>query len=83
MTDIQLQIPAQLGAILRALRKSRGLTQHDLARQLGVTRQAISLLEQRPESATIERMMRVFAVLNVDVLLRPRDAADASAAIDW
>src|SRR5688500_9807893 len=74
MSDILLQLPNQLGSILRALRKSRGLTQQDLARQLGITRQAVSLLEQRPEAATLERLMRVFALLQVDVVLRPRAA---------
>ncbi|MBB5207755.1 helix-turn-helix transcriptional regulator [Chiayiivirga flava] len=82
MSDIPLQLSSQLGPILRAVRKSRGLTQQDLARQLGVTRQAISLLEQRPEAATLERLMRVFALLQVDVLLRPRDV-DAAPAADW
>lgn len=82
MSDILLQLPNQLGSILRALRKSRGLTQQDLARQLGITRQAVSLLEQRPEAATLERLMRVFALLQVDVVLRPR-AADAGPAADW
>lgn len=82
MSDILLQLPNQLGSILRALRKSRGLTQQDLARQLGITRQAVSLLEQRPEAATLERLMRVFTLLQVDVVLRPR-AADATPAADW
>lgn len=82
MSDILLQLPNQLGSILRALRKSRGLTQQDLARQLGITRQAVSLLEQRPEAATLERLMRVFTLLQIDVVLRPR-AADAAPAADW
>lgn len=82
MSHILLQLPDQLGAILRALRKSRGLTQLDLARQLGITRQAVSLLEQRPEAATLERLMRVFALLQVDVVLRPREAGTAPAT-DW
>lgn len=82
MSDILLQLPNQLGSILRALRKSRGLTQQDLARQLDITRQAVSLLEQRPEAATLERLMRVFTLLQVDVVLRPR-AADAAPAVDW
>lgn len=84
MSDIVLQLPEQLGAILRALRKSRGMTQQHLAGQLGITRQAVSLLEQRPESATLERLMRVFSLLQVDVVLRPRDAEIPAASVaDW
>lgn len=84
MRDIPLQLPAQLGAIVRALRKSRGLTQQELAERLSVTRQAVSLLEQRPEAATLERLMRVLAVLGVDVVLRPREATPSPViATDW
>lgn len=82
MSDILLQLSSQLGSVLRAMRKSRGLTQKDLAQQLGITRQAVSLLEQRPEAATLERLMRVFSLLQVDVVLRPRDV-DAAPMADW
>lgn len=83
MHDISLRIPTQMGVILRALRKTRGLTQHALAQQLGVTRQAVSLLEQRPEAATLERLMRVLSLLEVDVVLRPRDPNATPPATEW
>lgn len=83
MHDISLRIPTQMGVILRALRKTRGLTQQALAQQLGVTRQAVSLLEQRPEAATLERLMRVLSLLEVDVVLRPRDPNATPPATEW
>ena len=83
MHDIALRVPNQLGAILRALRKTRGLTQQQLAQQLGVTRQAVSLLEQRPEAATLERLMRVLSLLEVDVVLHPRDPNAAASVEGW
>ncbi|MEG3049119.1 MAG: helix-turn-helix domain-containing protein, partial [Thermomonas sp.] len=42
-----IQTPQQLAPLLRALRKQRGLTQAELARQLGITRQAVTALELR------------------------------------
>jgi len=54
------------------LRNQRGLTQADLARQLGLTRQAVTTLESRPETATFERLMKVWAVLGLEVSLRAR-----------
>lgn len=64
--------PTQLAPLLRALRKQRGLTQADLARQLGITRQAVTTLERRPETATFERLMKVWALLGLEVSLRAR-----------
>ena len=37
-----IRTPRQLGPLLRALRRQAGLTQADVAGQLGVTRQAVS-----------------------------------------
>ena len=67
-----VRAPQQLGPLLRALRKQAGLTQADVAGQLGVTRQAVSELENRAESATFERLMRLCAVLGVEIALQPR-----------
>ena len=67
-----IQTPGQLAPLLRALRKQRGLTQADLARRLGITRQAVTTLESRPETATFERLMKVWAVLGLEVSLRAR-----------
>lgn len=74
-----IHTPMQLAPLLRALRKQRGLTQADLARQLGVTRQAVTTLERRPETATFERLMKVWALLGLEVSLRERPSpADPS-----
>ena len=52
-----VRAPHQLAPLLRALRRQTGLTQADVAGRLGVTRQAVSELEKRPESASFERLM--------------------------
>lgn len=83
MDDYALHHPQQLAPILRALRRQAGLSQADLAARLGVTHQAISALEQRPEAATLERLMRVLAVLKVDIVLSPRKPAKVSEPGAW
>ena len=83
MNEYPLHHPQQLAPILRALRKHAGLSQADLAARLGVTHQAISALERRPEAATLERLMRVLAVLKVDVVLSPRKPAKVSEPGAW
>lgn len=81
MSDLVLKHPQQLAPLLRALRAQAGLSQAQLAGRLGVTAQAISRLEQRPEGASVERLMRVLAALKFELVLRPRAAGPASA--EW
>lgn len=78
-----IRAPQQLGPLLRALRRQAGLTQADVAGQLGVSRQAVSELENRPESATFERLMRLFAVLGVEIALQPRTASRPGQTPEW
>ena len=78
MPDHVIALPSQLGPVLQALRRSRGLSQKDLAERLGVTRQAVSDLERAPERATFERLMRVLGALDAQFVLRPRKPASST-----
>lgn len=78
-----IRTPQQLGPLLRSLRKQAGLTQADVAGQLGVTRQAVSELENRPEAATFERLMRLCGVLRVEFALQTRGTSRPDRAPEW
>ncbi len=80
MPDHILKHPQQLSPLLRALRLREGLSQAQLAARLGISPQAISRLEQRPEGASMERLMRVLAALKVEVVLQARAGA---APAEW
>jgi len=60
---------SQLRPLLLGFRKTKGLTQKDVAERLGVTQQTYARLEVNPASASIERLFRVFAVLGVELTL--------------
>ena len=49
----------QLPAYLRALRKSQGLTQRDLAERLGVSIARISTIEQNPGAVSLKQLMQL------------------------
>ena len=58
---------------IRALRKAAGLTQEDLARALGVTRQTINAIENNRYDPTLSlafRLARAFGT-TVDRLFQP------------
>jgi HTH-type transcriptional regulator / antitoxin HipB len=71
-----------LGAELRNWRKSHALTQTEVAGRLGLAQKAISALENHPERSSIDRLMQVLSVLDLELVVRPR-CEPASLAQDW
>lgn len=72
MTDKILNSAAHLGPLLRALRIERGISQKALARQLGVTPSNVSQLEKDASNASLQRLMRVLASLDLELVVRDR-----------
>lgn len=81
--DYPLRTSEQLEPILKAFRKSRGLSQKQLAEKLGVTQQALSLLESAPHRASLARLLSVFAALNVEIVLREKGSGSVSGPGEW
>ncbi|MET0660156.1 MAG: helix-turn-helix transcriptional regulator [Steroidobacteraceae bacterium] len=80
MDILLLQSPSQLSLHLKSLRKSRKLTQADMAKRLQVTQERYSQIERNPELIATERLLEIFAVLRVDVLLKLRPPESARTA---
>ena len=55
-----------LGENIRFLRRARGLSQEELANQLGVSRQAVSLWEQDSTQPSLDNLRAMTAVLKTD-----------------
>ena len=75
MDTLSLHSPAQLSAHLKSLRKTRGLTQAQLARRLGIRQSRLADIENHPETVASAQLLDVLAALGVEVLLRlkPKD----------
>jgi HTH-type transcriptional regulator/antitoxin HipB len=77
--DYPVRTASELHRILKAFRKSAGLTQAGVAGLLGITQQTYAALEANPGSASTERVLRVLRILKVDMSLswsvRPRRTA--------
>lgn len=81
MTDFTVRTADQLPALLRAFRKQAGLTQGDVAARLGLRQQTYSAMERNTENLSTGRLMKVLAVMGVDLVLHPRaDDGDAVVA---
>ena len=65
--DVNLQIPARLGAAIKDLRQSKGMTLRELADQTGLSSGFISKIEWNLSKPSIENLQKICYVLNVTV----------------
>lgn len=71
---------SQLRPILLGFRKEAGLTQQDLAEQLGISQQSYARIEAKPETMGVERLFRILALLNVEIELSPKQPGKLAPA---
>ncbi|MBP1475348.1 helix-turn-helix transcriptional regulator [Frateuria sp. MAH-13] len=67
-----IRLPNQLGPKLRAARMQRGMTQADVARQLGISSQAVSKLENNAGQASFDRVHRLCLLLGLELGLQEK-----------
>ena len=77
-----VRTPGQLPALLQSFRKAAGLTQVEVAARLGVTQQTMSAMERNADSVSVARLMKLLAVLGVELALSqaPAGAPESRAA---
>jgi HTH-type transcriptional regulator/antitoxin HipB len=70
-----IKTPQQLGAVLQGFRKQRGLTQAQVARVSGLLQSAVSELELDSSTASLNRIFKLLAALDLELVVRSRGAA--------
>jgi len=71
-----IRAPAQLGLLLKGVRRQQGLSQQELALKAGGTSQPrLSQLELQPGRLTLERLLLILAALDLELVVRPRQSA--------
>jgi HTH-type transcriptional regulator/antitoxin HipB len=68
----RLTTEQQTVEILRQRRKARGVSQRELATKLGVTQARLSELESGRAHVTVERLIAIARVLELELVLRDR-----------
>ena len=61
--------PQQLRAILRALRRSRKLTQAQLGGRLGVSQKRVARIEAAPELTSFDQIARMVSAMGAQLLV--------------
>ena len=77
--DVTLRNPADIGALIRARRRTLGLEQAELAARAGVSRLWISQVERGTPGAGIGLVLRTFAALGVELIGGENGAARPAA----
>lgn len=77
-----IRAPAQLGLLLKGVRRQQGLSQQELALKAGGTSQArLSQLELQPGRLTLERLLLITAALDLELVVRPRQSGNEP--VEW
>ena len=61
--------PQQLRTILRALRKSRSLTQAQLGERLGVSQKRVARIEATPELTSFDQIARMVSAMGARLMI--------------
>ena len=61
--------PAQLQAMLRAMRGSKGLSQEELGKRIGVSQRRIAAIEAAPGRASFDQLTRIVATLGGEIAI--------------
>jgi HTH-type transcriptional regulator / antitoxin HipB len=81
MNEYPIRIPQQLGPILQGFRRERKLTQQAVGTLAGLAQNAISEIEAKPGPASFDRIAKVLAALDLELLIRRR--AQPNQKADW
>lgn len=76
-----LATPSQLGSMLQAARKAKGMSQSVLAGRIGLSQPRVSHLEQNPQDLSVAQLLAWCAVLGLELAVGARHAPGAQA--DW
>ena len=82
MKSYPIKTPQQLGPVLQGYRKSRSFTQAQVGARIGLPQKEISKLELDASTTTLNRIFKVLAALDLELVVRERQAA-ASKRSEW
>lgn len=80
--DYPVQLSSQLQQLLKSLRKSRKMTQAELARLLGVVQSRIADIERDPGAVSVEQLLQVLAMLGAQMVVRETEPSATKPSID-
>ena len=71
----RIATPRQIGQVLTARRKALKLSQEAIAAKLGISQNRLSELEADPSRLTLDRLIALANLLDLDLLLQDKGSA--------
>ncbi|MFT3790869.1 MAG: helix-turn-helix transcriptional regulator [Rudaea sp.] len=79
-----LTTPSQLGSILQAARKAKGITQSTLAGRIGLSQSRVSHLELNPHDLSLGQLLAWCSALGLELAVGARvDRTPSDMQADW
>ncbi len=79
-----LVTPSQLGLVLQAARKAKGMTQAVLAGRIGVSQSRVSQLEQNPDTLNVAQLLAWCSALGLELAVGTHGGrAPSDTQADW
>jgi HTH-type transcriptional regulator/antitoxin HipB len=79
---MNINSPAQIGAILASRRKQLGLSQADVASRVGLSQNRLSVLEKDASTLTARQMVALLNALGLDLAINDR-ASGGKPKAEW
>ena len=78
---VKVNTPKDLSAVIRDSRKSKGWTQANLAKRIGVYQRDISNYETKPEKVSVDMLIKLCAALDLKFTIgnQPNNEMSATA----
>jgi HTH-type transcriptional regulator / antitoxin HipB len=78
-----LNSSVQLGQTLASRRKALGIPQAVFATKLGISQQRFSELEVRPGTLTVDRLLTLLNLLNLELTIAERTTKGKTSKAEW
>ncbi len=73
-----VRLPSQLGAVVQSRRLAKGLTQTELAKLSSTQQKTVSAIENGSDGTRLDTLLRVIAILDLDLQIASRRQDDIS-----
>lgn len=73
-----LSVHSQFGVLLKAARKSAGISQAKLAERLGISQSRMSHMELHPETVNLAQLLAILSILDLELLVGRKHPTDPS-----
>ena len=72
---ISVRTTGQFKPILKRLRKTKGWSQLELGKKIGLSQERISVIENHPERVSIDQLLTVLMALDAELQVHPRNTS--------